>query len=747
MVTTTIPLRPGEKRAAVKWRYLKAGESQPDRPDTQGRAILTGERSGGLVVIDVDVRDEGFKYFERLETHLGALPPTRTVRTPSGGLHVYLRSPLAFRSVTRVHVPGLTKIKGEDGVDIRAEGGIAVLPDPEGGRGYKIEDDFPIAEMPPAWSIALPKSGRTSAEPIAPEIVSVDASSLRQALADTAKGKRGEGWDAMRRAAKGERMISIEGGPPDTAPLVHGVDDFLSKYVIFALASAEHEGFAWYRASPMEVAALFEPSLSILRSDVYGLGGESKFTAEHWAAKWEAAAAKVAGQVAEVAALSFDLDLARAEAASATEAGCPLIVQIERKFFVLDDRARLTYEGPHDAAVLREIARKLWPDRPLEIEGEKGMRPMVPTEIMTAYRGEACGRVSLDYTASRPRVDDLVLVRSLANPPIEPKEDPEVQAWLDCFAGTQRDMLQRWIVWAAPERCAAVVPALAMINGTHVGKSLLAESIAFAAGQLKASPLKQVLGRQFQGLLEQGPIVFGDEGLPSVNGKPATEEFRDLVTSSAHLIELKGLDRRLEIAGAVRVLLAANSPDRLFLNPGTMGSHDVSALLRRLCVISIEGARVEESKARSMALGAFENDPVRRLRVAQHLRWIQITNPDLPQPEPDAGAIRGALRRGSDMAAAALAAMEDASDTGSPWLAIESSRRAWCNLEGLARALSDKWSTKALHRALSSYLGETKRLRVHPVTGEAQDGARVRWTEIDLTALASDGIELVTPSK
>jgi hypothetical protein len=735
---TTVPLQTGSKIPAVRWRDLAPGESQPDRAGTQGRALLTGSRSSGTIVLDVDVKDGGFQRLEQLESALGHLPETRTVRTPSGGLHLYFQTDTRLRSVARVNVPGVPIVKGVDGVDLRAEGGIVVLPGCP--RGYVVEEDHPIAGLPPAWLTALPKAraAPSPGQPVTIETVKVDDSTLRQRLVDTARARRGDGWGAIRRAAEGSRMFSIQGGPPG-ALLVHGVDEFISKSIVYTLASAEIDGFAWYQVAPDDAARLFAPSLSILRQDVQSIGGESKFTAEHFAEKWSRACEKIAQDVQETFALALDRAETRQEAEQKAEAGTPLIVQIDSVFFVLDDRSRLSYEGPIQPANVSGICAKVWgSDRPLVCEDEKGkVKPMTPQQIREAY-GTSCMRLETEYTATVPRVDDLNLVNCLPNPPVEAIHSPEVEAWLSLLGGPR---LLDWIAWAAPEKCGATIPALAMIGGSHVGKTLLAESLARAAGQPKAGDLKAILGR-FRYLLSYGPIVFGDEGLPSIEGKPATEEFRALVTSPEHLIELKGLDKRMTVRGGVRCIMAANRADRLFSNTGTMNVHDVQALTRRLFVIDVEGEeKIDRLVSMSNALGRYEGDPARSMKVAQHLRWVQL-NHTCPPPEPCAGSIDAKLRTGSDGAKQAIEAIEDAitpEGIAVDWLARDAAA-LYVQVDPLARRIEAKSPGHVL-RALGPYVVRTDRTKVHPVTGASTE-KRTRWTVLDLTKLRKDGIDV-----
>lgn len=87
-------------------------------------AIVTGSRSGGLVVIDLDVdEDRGVDGAESLnewcdENNIFPIESSATVATGSGGQHLYFQSGFTYHN----HVGCL------DGVDIRGEGGCVVAP-------------------------------------------------------------------------------------------------------------------------------------------------------------------------------------------------------------------------------------------------------------------------------------------------------------------------------------------------------------------------------------------------------------------------------------------------------------------------------------------------------------------------------------------------------------------------------------------------------------------------------------------
>ncbi len=116
--------------------------------------ILTGERSG-LVVVDVDIRNDGQAGFERLERTYAKLPDTMRVKTGGGGFHLYFRLPPGTTGVgDHTHVAGFR------GVDVKADGYVVAPPSihPSGGV-YELEVDAPMAEAP-GWLIELARTGK-----------------------------------------------------------------------------------------------------------------------------------------------------------------------------------------------------------------------------------------------------------------------------------------------------------------------------------------------------------------------------------------------------------------------------------------------------------------------------------------------------------------------------------------------------------------------------------------------------------
>lgn len=100
--------------------------------------LATGVVSG-LVVVDLDIKP-GKNGVESLKAS-GIVPKTRTVRTGSGGLHLYFAHP-------GTHVAGST---GKHGIDVRADDNYVMAPGSNhiSGEIYALEIDDPIVDLPP----------------------------------------------------------------------------------------------------------------------------------------------------------------------------------------------------------------------------------------------------------------------------------------------------------------------------------------------------------------------------------------------------------------------------------------------------------------------------------------------------------------------------------------------------------------------------------------------------------------------
>jgi putative DNA primase/helicase len=109
------------------------------RRQTANLIVHTGRRSK-LVVIDVDMREDGIEHFSQLSTRFPELAETFQVTTGSAGIHAYLHSDASWRS-------GMDVVTA--GVDVRGEGGYVIGPGSRhiSGRAYQVNDNHGILTM------------------------------------------------------------------------------------------------------------------------------------------------------------------------------------------------------------------------------------------------------------------------------------------------------------------------------------------------------------------------------------------------------------------------------------------------------------------------------------------------------------------------------------------------------------------------------------------------------------------------
>lgn len=155
-------LKGWQDRASTSGADIEEWWSQRPRA---GVGIATGEQSG-LFVLDVDPDNGGLATLAALERAHGPLPYTRTIRTGSGGKHLYFNWPGG----------AVTNSAGKlgPGLDIRGNGGQVVAPPSRSNKGdYVLSVDAPVVDAP-AWLLDLlrppePKKPTTGGTPYSPE--------------------------------------------------------------------------------------------------------------------------------------------------------------------------------------------------------------------------------------------------------------------------------------------------------------------------------------------------------------------------------------------------------------------------------------------------------------------------------------------------------------------------------------------------------------------------------------------------
>jgi hypothetical protein len=200
----------GQKHPCIKGGFKSAAADRARIIDMfrVNGAKLIGVPTGALnkiIVVDVDVKG-GAKGLDWLNQHSDALPPTRTHKTRSGGLHLIFQCPsdVEIRNSAGRVAPG---------IDVRGEGGYVVWPPSE---GYQVADAIAPAEMP-TWLIRACLPPEIPAQPIYEPVERLDQGGTRYGLAALAAETL-----AVRNAPFGQQETTLNGAALKLGALVAG---------------------------------------------------------------------------------------------------------------------------------------------------------------------------------------------------------------------------------------------------------------------------------------------------------------------------------------------------------------------------------------------------------------------------------------------------------------------------------------------------------------------------------------------
>ena len=111
--------------------------------------ILTG-KINNLIVVDIDVKDDGIEEFEKYISEHGE-PNTVIIKTPSGGYHYYFQhahDDEESQFLIQNYLNNKSKFRGK-GIDIRSNGGYIVAPPSKiNGKSYKYIKQGEILQIP-----------------------------------------------------------------------------------------------------------------------------------------------------------------------------------------------------------------------------------------------------------------------------------------------------------------------------------------------------------------------------------------------------------------------------------------------------------------------------------------------------------------------------------------------------------------------------------------------------------------------
>jgi len=123
-----IPLKPNSKQPLIRWKEYQTKRYDGGFPEGCNFAVICGEVSGNLCVVDFDDRRLYEAFFSDIETF--------TVETQSGGIHLYFYTKKPLRKIP--------KFKGFP-IDVQGEGSYVVIPPSKlEGREWRVLKDAEI---------------------------------------------------------------------------------------------------------------------------------------------------------------------------------------------------------------------------------------------------------------------------------------------------------------------------------------------------------------------------------------------------------------------------------------------------------------------------------------------------------------------------------------------------------------------------------------------------------------------------
>lgn len=159
-------------------------------------------KSAGVIVVDVDVKD-GAQGGAWLSANSHRMPQTRTIRTGSGGLHIYLAWPgdRVKNSASKI----------APGIDVRGDGGYVIVPP---SPGYAVADNASVSEIPD-WlmPVLCPPEAPPAPPPVAAPRQAVQDGGTplgRETLAQRCDEIR-NAWDGSKHRAINEGAFAVGG--------------------------------------------------------------------------------------------------------------------------------------------------------------------------------------------------------------------------------------------------------------------------------------------------------------------------------------------------------------------------------------------------------------------------------------------------------------------------------------------------------------------------------------------------------
>lgn len=636
----------------------------------------------GLCVVDLDVKDgkDGLGEWARLCAENGGAPGTFTVRTPSGGLHLYYRG----RAATTVN-------RLAQGIDTRSTGGLVVWY-PE------VAANLPIADAP-AWLLAA-LTVRV-ADPTAPDeavraklvqasdrrpLTAADLSKFAhtgpaEAAADAHAVLIGRPW-----GARGEREIRLSKlcvflvrdfpwlDPDGTALLFERscaavqlednaatttqwvaskLKEKLRPVAARAAAAEQAEaeagrvlealkrharsrsrgatpstGVVAAKTDLAMIARASRPEVAAAVRDLEA-GVALDPAARDLAALAVAKHAQARGAALDVAASAEALGLDAAALTGAVTTAAGLVAQARaahdwllgtpQGYFL---RAPDGYQGPFNAELVPARARDVLDDTGLVLtewsgRGASAKLTPKPTAALLHEYGTVPRYTEFTLHGDTRLEGDRFLYKPLRLVAAAPEFHPEIAAWLRLLAGPAED---RFLDWLATVKRFDVPSCAVMIKAwPGVGKGLLVDGLS-SLFDGKSVPFTEAIGN-FNGAICYCPVVVADEGLTAPPGVNAVDELKKLIGDSSFRVADKNI-RATTLRGCLRVVLTSNHHGG-FRFSRELTEADVAALDQRILLLepAVECAQYLEGLGGRTHTSAW----IEGGAFARHVAWLEAS--------------------------------------------------------------------------------------------------------------------------
>lgn len=589
---------PGKHPAIQGWTRLATSDRAQiaewwRRYPDAGIGIATGK---GLLVLDVDVKPGkvGEASMAAVVQRHGPLPPTYTVRTGSGGWHLYFAYDASSGAYLRKSLGTLAK-----DLDVMAEGGFVVAPPSPhiSGRAYApaAAAPVPLAPLP-----AFIQEHALRAAP--PRTVAVPTRTYPPA-------------DEALLAAARLRLMSHGPAVQGSAGDQHTVQAAMILVNDFALTPEEAWPLIWEWNRTCQPPWGDDDLARKLRNGAAYASGE--YGRERDAAA--AVAAMRAGMAASGTRAFREQNTREGVAwagytpeniaAFAAEHRCS-VTEWQRRWIIQHGSSYWyfcagRYIGPWPERSAHIAAKRYLAPAPIKwvVYGEKKDRPKTLAELVDEYGSPALhleSHLGLQRSWFEPHGPKGAVFHEAVCPIREdlvPVFNPAIDHWLRLIGGPDAEALLDWVATITVlDRPSC---ALYIKSEKGIGKGMLADGLArIWAKEGGPTALARALGN-FNELIARVPLIWGDEKIPKkIEGAQGVSgQLRSLIAESNRPLNRKHISHSM-LGDCIRLLLTANN-EHMLEDPSErdLTPDDIAAIAERYLFI--------DAKERSQALREF----------------------------------------------------------------------------------------------------------------------------------------------